>query len=109
MGVSLLLESVSFDIVMVVLSGTAIAVSLNDLHEFRATGLEPRTWFFGHLQRMGGAYIATTTALASVNATFLLEIARWLVPGAIGGAVIWYLSRRYERRFGVPERVEPAD
>ena len=111
MGVYLLLESISFGVVMVVLSGVAIAVSVNDLREFRATDLEPRTWFFGHIQRMGGAYIATTTAFASVNATFVPEIVRWLVPGAIGGVAIWYVSRQYERKFAVPAHgeAEPAD
>ena len=80
MGVYLLLESVSFGVVMVVLSGVVIAVSLSDLHEFHATDLEPRAWFFEHLQRMGGAYIATTTAFVSVNATFVPLVARWLLP-----------------------------
>jgi uncharacterized membrane protein len=109
MGVWYLLESTTFGVVMLVFGGIALTSAAGDVRQFRATDLEPRAWFFEHLQRMGGAYIATTTAFVSVNATFVPLVARWLLPAVVGGVAIWYVSRRYERQFGVPDHVEPAD
>jgi uncharacterized membrane protein len=102
MGVWFLLESTNFGVVMLVFGGIAPASAAGDVRQFRTTDPEPRAWFFEGLQRMGGAYIATTTA-------FVSRVARWPLSAGVGGVAIRCVSRRYERRFGVPGGAEPAD
>jgi len=96
----------TFGTVMLVFGVIALVFTRNDVRQFRATDLEPRAWFFEHIQRMGGAYIATVTAFASVNATFLPMVARWLLPTAVGTVAIWYVSRQYQEQFERGSRSE---
>jgi uncharacterized membrane protein len=57
-----------------------------------------------HLGRMVGGLIAAVTAFAVVNAGFLPELARWLLPTALGVPVILYWSRRVRRAGTAPGR-----
>ncbi|MFC7176962.1 DUF2306 domain-containing protein [Halosegnis marinus] len=98
-GVARLLDGVGFGTVMLVFGGIAGTFGLRDLRAYRAGPTEPRAWFYEHLTRMGGGYIATVTAFASVNATFLPSLARWLLPTVVGTPLLLYLARRYRRRF----------
>lgn len=58
-------------------------------------------WFFGHISRMCGSYIATLTAFAVVNTRylpdhhFMVDIAAWTLPGIIGGMLIGRTIRHY--------------
>ncbi|WP_267641347.1 hypothetical protein [Haloarchaeobius amylolyticus] len=89
----------AFAVVMFVFGAIATVIAGQDVQRFRAATTEPREWFFEHLQRMGGAYIATVTAFGTVNFTFLPQIARWLAPTLVGGIAIWYAARRYRQQF----------
>ncbi|HEV7349122.1 DUF2306 domain-containing protein [Telluribacter sp.] len=65
-----------------------------------------KSWFFHHITRMGGAYIAAFTAFAVVNTrfnegpyAFWLNLVAWLAPGVIGGILIgrtvkYYLNKQ---------------
>jgi hypothetical protein len=99
----------SFGVVMLVFGVIASVTTVQDVRLLRTTELDARWWFFEHLQRMGAAYIATVTAFAAVNATFLPTIARWLLPGVIGGAAIWYVTRQYKEKFDANTLLDPAD
>ena len=61
-------------------------------------------WFFTHMSRMLGAYIATVTAFCVVNGHYvpLPGLVLWLAPGLIGGIGInrWI---RYYRKKGLPQ------
>jgi uncharacterized membrane protein len=99
----------SFGVVMLVFGVIASVTTVQDVRLLRATELDARWWFFEHLQRMGAAYIATVTAFAAVNATFLPTIARWLLPGILGGAAIWHVTRQYKEKFDGDTGLDPAD
>ncbi|MGV3559753.1 DUF2306 domain-containing protein [Larkinella arboricola] len=63
-------------------------------------------WFYGHISRMAGSYIATATAFATVNTRFLpnhhylIDIAAWTLPGIIGGMLIGRTIRYYKEKAG---------
>ncbi|MFN8346443.1 MAG: DUF2306 domain-containing protein [Spirosomataceae bacterium] len=65
-----------------------------------------REWFFIHIERMGGSYIATFTAFALVNIRYIfpeapmaVNIATWIMPGVIGGLFIGRAVRFYLTKF----------
>ncbi|RRB10922.1 DUF2306 domain-containing protein [Larkinella knui] len=66
-------------------------------------------WFFGHITRMCGSYIATLTAFATVNTRylpdhhFMIDIAAWTLPGIIGGILIGRTIRYYLKKFNLNE------
>lgn len=65
---------------------------------FRNSTWENHKWFFSHLTRMNAAYIATFTAFAVTNITFLPEMATWLLPSVIGSVVISLTVRHYKEK-----------
>ena len=63
-------------------------------------------WWFGHLNRMMGAYIATWTAFVVVNFSRLglpeaFGILAWLLPGLLGGLGIARWMRFYRAKFNM--------
>ena len=68
---------------------------------------EPMHWFFQHLTRMGGSYIATFTASLVLNAHRLtppgtenwLTTVLWIAPSLLGGLLIGKTVARYKRKF----------
>lgn len=76
-----------------------------DLKRFRAIQQQnfhkDRHWFFHHIARMGGSYIATFTAFMVVNVHVVHPLVVWLAPGLVGGLLIARVTRRYRRRFGM--------
>lgn len=85
----------SLAVVVLVFGGIGVAFTASDFRTFRADP-EPGGWVTEHVVRMGAGYIATVTAFATVNFTFLPEIARWLGPTVVGSAIIVYYTREYE-------------
>jgi len=61
-GVTQLLSGSGFGTVMFVFSGIALGFGSNGIQQFRQGVSDPRAWFYGHLSRMAGGYIATVTA-----------------------------------------------
>ncbi|MES3629369.1 MAG: hypothetical protein PPP56_04295 [Longimonas sp.] len=80
--------------------GTALAGY--DLYDLFAPASDPRAWFYTHLSRMLGGYIAAVTAFATTTLTMLPPLVRWLGPTAVGVAGIVWLTRSYRRRFNAP-------
>lgn len=70
-----------------------------DLRQFAHPPERPRGWFFQHMQRMLGAYIATVTAFTVVNLNVGPPLMRWLGPTVIGSIGIALWVRYYKRRF----------
>ncbi len=65
-----------------------------------------KEWFFIHIERMGGSYIATFTAFALVNIRYIFPeapqavyIATWIMPGLMGGLFIGRAVRKYATKF----------
>lgn len=58
----------------------------------------PNAWFFSHIARMVGAYIATFTAFAVTNFHFIPGVFNWLVPTVVGTVAISITIRRYKNK-----------
>jgi hypothetical protein len=90
------------DVTALVFGGVAGLLGVRDLQVLRrsraATG--PGEWWATHMRSMLGAYIATFTAFAVTNATFLPPLVRWLAPTVAGsiGIAIWVERYRGEGR-----------
>jgi uncharacterized membrane protein len=97
-----------FSILFVVFGVLCVRNARYDLRKFNqpaAARYGKKEWFFMHIQRMGGSYIATFTAFCVVNvgnilpnAPALVGIATWVLPGIIGGAIIGRTVRFYLAR-----------
>jgi uncharacterized membrane protein len=98
-GVSQLLAGIGFGTVMLVFGGISVGFGVRDARVFRTGDTEPRAWFYEHLSRMSGGYIATVTAFSSVNFFFLPPVARWLWPTLVGTPAITFAIRRYRSQF----------
>jgi uncharacterized membrane protein len=99
-GMSLANE-IQFGWVSIVFGALCLVFSLIDTRSFYYPPKEQMHWFFTHLTRMIGGYIATFTAFCVVNIHFLPSLAVWLLPTAIGtlGIVVW--KAHYRRKFQV--------
>lgn len=68
---------------------------------------EKMHWFFQHVTRMGGSYIATFTAalvtntgrIVPANAPDWVATIGWIAPSIIGGLLIGRTVRYYKRKF----------
>lgn len=80
----------------------------NALYDFRSFGKKPEKlhWFYHHIIRMGGSYIATFTAFLvnnvyralPDNAPSWLGMLPWIAPGLIGGLIIGRTVRYYKQK-----------
>jgi hypothetical protein len=100
-GGILLSEGTSFGWVNIVFGTLCLGFSVNDMRFFVRPPHEKMHWFFTHLTRMLGAYIATFTAFCVVNVKFLPSLAVWLLPTVIGTLAITLWTRYYRRKFAV--------
>lgn len=101
------LQTASFGIVAIVLGILGVIVSSRDMLRFAYPPTDKRTWLYGHMGNMLGAYIATVSAFSAVNLTFLPPVLRWLWPSLIGvpGLIAWIAI--YKHKFAVGSRREP--
>jgi len=92
----LLLRTSTFGTVAVVFGGIGLLLALSDAHAFLRPPADKRAWWFTHMRRMLGAYIATVSAFSAVNFYFLPPLVRWLWPTVVGliGTYIWTLHYR---------------
>ncbi len=81
--------------------------AVQDVTRFLRQSGDPMAWWFEHMVRMLAAYIATFTAFAVVNLSFLPRMIPWLVPTLVGtiGIIVW--TRHYRVRFA--SRSKAAD
>lgn len=77
---------------------------------------EKMHWFFQHVTRMGGSYIATFTAALVTNTERILPANApdwaatigWIAPSLIGGLLIGRTVRYYKRKFDESKLAEVA-
>jgi hypothetical protein len=73
-----------------------------DLINYTGKMTEKNYWLLMHLQRMMGAYIASTTAFLVVNAKYLPfefpGFVFWLLPTAILTPLIIIWSKKYSKK-----------
>jgi uncharacterized membrane protein len=91
-GWHFLQADIFFGTLYVVFGVFLTSISFRDIQRFRGrANYQKMEWFFLHISRMVGAYIATFTAFCVVNASkvdFIHPLAAWLAPGLIGGIAI---------------------
>ncbi|ELZ59615.1 MULTISPECIES: hypothetical protein [unclassified Haloferax] len=97
MGALRFLAGDGFATVMLVFGAAGTGFGVRDLAAFRRERAASREWFFEHIGRMGGGYIATVTAFSSVNFDFLPTVAAWLWPTVVGTPLIFVAIRKYKR------------
>ncbi|MBC9987634.1 MULTISPECIES: hypothetical protein [unclassified Haloferax] len=97
MGALRFLAGDGFAAVMLVFGAAGTGFGVRDLVTFRRERAASREWFFEHIGRMGGGYIATVTAFSSVNFDFLPTVAAWLWPTVVGTPLIVAAIRKYRR------------
>lgn len=110
-GTYLLTKSFSAFAILFVLFG--LATFRHALYDFRSFGKKPEKmhWFYHHIVRMGGSYIATFTAFLVNNVYRALPdntpswvgILPWIAPGLIGGILIGRTVRYYKQKHSMPK------
>ena len=90
----------TFFIVPLIFGVLGIILASRDLHSFFRPRTAKNAWWFNHMGRMLGAYIATVSAFSVVNFAFLPPLIRWLWPTAIGIPGIFLWISYYRRHFG---------
>ena len=87
--------------------GLGIVLTGCDLRDLLTPASDPRAWFYTHLSRMLGGYIAAVTAFATTTLTMLPPLVRWLGPTVVGVAGIVWLTRSYRRQFARSSTAQP--
>jgi len=83
----------------------AIAFALNDVLGFTVRRTKTG-WLLSHFSAMIAAYVSAVTAFVVINAHGVPMILRWLVPSAIGAAlIVTYTLRRVRVFESTPEHV----
>lgn len=98
-GVGIVFFTIGLNPVLVIFGVLGVLMARDELQAIQDPPEDPRAWFYNHIGYMGGAYIATVTAFATINLGNVPELVRWLGPGAIGVPVIMYTTKRYRERF----------
>tara|TARA_B100000508_G_C11450310_1_gene273638 strand:- start:121 stop:780 length:660 start_codon:yes stop_codon:yes gene_type:complete len=70
-----------------------------DFNLMRRGTIEKGQYLLKHISRMGGSYIATSTAFLVVNIEFDPQWLVWLLPTAIGTPMITSASRKWKNMF----------
>ena len=81
-----------------VFGGLLLGMVLNDFKKMKSRKQEKNAWLFDHISRMGGSYIATTTAFLVINVRFQPEWIIWLLPTAIGTPILVRTSRKWRKK-----------
>ncbi len=90
-------------IILLVFGAICFLMSLEDFLKYyrgrKSKRYGQRAWFFGHIGRIGGSYIAAFTAFAVTNLEFWSPMINWLGPTVIGSIILTRVSRKYLKKF----------
>ena len=106
-GAYLLMSGLSVFAVLFVVFG--FLTFRNAQYDYKSFGTEPvkMHWFYHHITRMGGSYIATFTAFLVNNMYRMLpstapsgiEVLGWIAPAVVGGLLIRRTVQYYRAKF----------
>lgn len=94
-GLSLLIKSNNFGIVLLVFGLISISMVFQDYKNYNGRNTIKNYWLLAHIQRMIGSYIAASTAFLVVNNTYLPGIVAWLLPTILLTPLIVKWSKKY--------------
>lgn len=102
LGILSILKMNLFGLVFVTFGSLGLLFVWQDFHYFNRKSSIKNYWLIGHLQRMTGAFIASTTAFLVVNAKYFPAIipgfVYWLLPTIIFTPLIVKWSHKYQVR-----------
>lgn len=96
-GGLLMVQAQFFGTVLLVIGTVSLNFARQDYLNMRGSTKYRNFGLVRHLQRMGGAFIASLTAFVVVNNTWLPGVLAWLLPSACTVPFIVYWSRRWGR------------
>lgn len=89
-------------IILSVFGGICLSMSVMDLKRYRKPQPEKTAWYFNHLTRMLGSYIAAVTAFSVNNFNEVLPpLVTWLGPTVIGTVGIFRTVAYHKKKLGV--------
>lgn len=84
---------------MLLVFGTLLfSMTLNDARKMWKKNLVKNAWLLDHISRMGGSFIATSTAFLLVNTSIEPVWVMWLLPTAIGTPLIIQASNKWRKK-----------
>ena len=90
-------------LILLVFGLICLVMSLEDFLKFYRGMISKRygkrAWFFSHISRIGGSYIAAFTAFSVTNLDYWPPLINWLGPTLIGTIILTRVSRRYYLKF----------
>jgi len=84
-----------------VFGGLLFWMVLEDLMMMKKRNFKKGNWLLKHIGRMGGSYIATTTAFLVVNIDFQPNWIIWLLPTVVGTPILISTSNKWRNKMGL--------
>ncbi|MBL7801676.1 MAG: DUF2306 domain-containing protein [Chitinophagales bacterium] len=95
-GIYHIVQQDYFGIVLLVFGSICLLFAKKDYENFKGKSNIKNYWLTGHIQRMMGSYIASTTAFLVVNNTVIPNIIAWLIPTFLIAPLITRWSKQHE-------------
>ena len=95
-GIYHIVQQDYFGIVLLVFGTICLLFAKKDYENFKGKSNIKNYWLTGHIQRMMGSYIASTTAFLVVNNTVIPNIIAWLIPTFLIAPLITRWSKQHE-------------
>jgi uncharacterized membrane protein len=95
-GTRNILNKEYFGIIILIFAWRGISFIIQDYKTYKGQITIKNYWLIYHLQRMTGAYIASLTAFAVVNAPNRLSFLPWLLPATIFIPLLIKWTRKYK-------------
>lgn len=86
---------------LLVFGGLLFSMTINDAIKMRKKKFVKNAWLLDHISRMGGSFIATTTAFLLVNSNVQPQWIMWLLPTVIGTPLIIQASNKWRKKLSV--------
>ncbi len=96
-GSFLLYSGGSFGVVLLVFGFISSTMVYKDYSLLKNKNSTANSWLLLHIQRITGAYIASTTAFLVVNNTFLPAVVAWLLPTILVTPLIFIWVKKYKK------------
>ena len=91
---------------LVVFGGLLTWMTLQDLVAMRKKKSEKGAWLLTHISRMGGSFIATSTAFLLVNIRFEPSWIMWLLPTVIGTPLLISTSKKWKKKMSPKQAIK---
>ena len=83
---------------LLVFGGLLLSMSAGDLMRMFKKKFVKNAWLYTHIGRMGGSFIATSTAFLLVNTSVEPVWVMWLLPTVIGTPMISFSIRNWKKK-----------